>query len=83
MLRGVLRDRFERGILDGVLRDRFERGILDGELPSSTDAATLAQFLQIVNVGLSVQGATGVTRKELMTVVSQTLSTCPGQSRPK
>ncbi len=61
------------------LRKRFERGILEGELPSATDAARLAQFLQTVNVGLSVQGATGATRKELIAVVSQTLSIWPGQ----
>lgn len=62
-----------------ALRDRFESGILEGELPASTDAAALAQFLQTVNVGLSVQGATGATRQELMAVVNQTLSTWPAQ----
>ena len=66
-----------------ALRARFERGVLEGELPVSTDAATLAQFLQTVNVGLSVQGATGATRQELMAVVNQTLSTWPRQNRRK
>ena len=65
-----------------ALRDRFQRGILEGELPACTDAAALAQFLQTVNVGLSVQGATGATQQELMAVVSHTLSTWPRQKPP-
>jgi AcrR family transcriptional regulator len=65
-----------------AIRRRFERGIREGDLPRSTDAAALAQFLQTVNVGLSVQGATGATRQELMAVVNQTLRTWPGKQPP-
>ena len=65
-----------------ALRERFERGILEGELPASTDAAALAHFLQTVNVGLSVQGATGAARQELMAIASHTLDTWPKQKPP-
>lgn len=62
-----------------TLADRFRRGVSEGDLPSSTDASSLAQFLQTVNVGLSVQGATGATRRELLAVVRHTLGTWPGK----
>lgn len=62
-----------------ALRARFERGVRDGDLPAGTNAAALAQFLQTVNVGLSVQGATGASRQELMAVVHHTLGTWPGR----
>ena len=62
-----------------ALRARFERGVREGDLPAGTNAAALAHFLQTVNVGLSVQGATGASRHELMAIVNHTLGTWPGR----
>ena len=65
-----------------VLRKRFQKGIAEGDLPRNTDAAELAQFLQTVNLGLSVQGATGASRPELLAVVKHVLKTWPSQDNP-
>ena len=64
-----------------VLRKRFEKGIAEGDLPAGTDAAELAQFLQTVNVGLSVQGATGASREQLLAVVKHVLKTWPSREK--
>jgi AcrR family transcriptional regulator len=70
---------FARQRADGLaaLRGRFERGVEEGDLPEGTDAALLAQYLQTVNVGLSVQAATGANRGQLAAVVEHTLRGWP------
>ncbi len=60
-----------------ALRDRFQRGVEEGDLPEGTNAAVLAEFLQTVNVGLSVQAATGANRGQLIAIVEHTLSGWP------
>ena len=42
------------------LRARFRRAITEGDLPISADLDTLANFVQTVNFGLTVQASTGV-----------------------
>jgi AcrR family transcriptional regulator len=59
------------------LRARFKRAIDEGDLPSASDADALARFVQTVNFGLSVQAATGASRKELLRVIATALHAWP------
>jgi AcrR family transcriptional regulator len=59
------------------LRKRFQRAIVDGDLPKGTNADALAQFIQTVNFGLTVQASTGATRKQLLRIVENALLAWP------
>lgn len=59
------------------LRARLKRAIAEGDLPAGSDADALARFVQTVNFGLSVQAATGASRKELLRVVVAALQAWP------
>jgi AcrR family transcriptional regulator len=59
------------------LRARFRRAVTEGDLPSNADADTLANFVQTVNFGLTVQASTGATRKDLLCVVTAALQAWP------
>jgi AcrR family transcriptional regulator len=59
------------------LRARFQRAIVEGDLPRDTDATALAQFVQTINFGLTVQASTGATREELLRVVAIALKAWP------
>jgi AcrR family transcriptional regulator len=59
------------------LRERFKRAIAEGDLPNGTDADALARFVQTVNFGLTVQAATGASRKELLWVIAAALQAWP------
>jgi AcrR family transcriptional regulator len=59
------------------LRARFKRAIAEGDLPRGSDADALSRFIQTVNFGLSVQAATGASRKELLRVVATALQAWP------
>jgi len=61
------------------LRARFKRAIAEGDLPHGSDADALARFIQTVNFGLSVQAATGASRKELLGVVATALRGWPAE----
>jgi hypothetical protein len=41
------------------LRAHFRRAVTEGDLPLSADVETLANFVQTVNFGLTVQASTG------------------------
>lgn len=60
-----------------ALRARFRRAVAEGELPISVDVDTLANFVQTVNFGLTVQASTGATRKDLLSVVAAALQAWP------
>jgi hypothetical protein len=47
------------------------------DLPISADVDTLANFVQTVNFGLTVQASTGSTRKDLLCVVAAALRAWP------
>ena len=59
------------------LRARFKRSIAEGDLSAEADADALAHFVQTVNFGLTVQGSTGATRKELLRIVEIALKAWP------
>jgi AcrR family transcriptional regulator len=61
------------------LRARFRRAVTEGDLPIDADADTLANFVQTVNFGLTVQASTGATRKDLLFVVVAALQAWPKQ----
>ena len=60
-----------------ALRTRLKRAIADGDLPTRSDADTLARYVQTVNFGLTVQASTGAKRKELLGVVELALKAWP------
>jgi AcrR family transcriptional regulator len=59
------------------LRARFRRALTEGDLPLGADVETLANFVQTVNFGLTVQASTGATRKDLLCVVSAAFQAWP------
>lgn len=60
-----------------VLSTRFQRAIAESDLPADSDADVLAQYVQTVNFGLTVQASTGATRKELLRIVELALKAWP------
>jgi AcrR family transcriptional regulator len=60
-----------------ALRTRFKRAIAESDLPVGTDADALANYVQAVNFGLTVQASTGAKRKEMLRVVEITLKNWP------
>jgi AcrR family transcriptional regulator len=67
----------QRAAGHAMLRIRFKRAIADGDLPPTSDADTLARYVQTVNFGLTVQASTGAKRKELLGVVEIALKAWP------
>ncbi len=55
----------QRGGMREALAERFKRAQAEGDLPSNTDPAALARYLQTVFFGLAVQAAEGSSRPEL------------------
>jgi AcrR family transcriptional regulator len=67
---------------DGVaaLRQRFVRAVSDGDLPPGADPAGLADYVNAVGQGISVQAVGGASREELHRVADQALRLLPGGS---
>ena len=59
------------------LRNRFRRAKVEGDLPESVDEDALAHIVQTINFGLTLQGSTGATRKELLGIVESALRSLP------
>lgn len=62
---------------EAVIRHRFERALLEGDLPADADPSALARFVVTVNLGISVQAASGASRAELIQIVQMALRACP------
>ena len=60
-----------------AMRRRFQRAIKEGDLPARADASALARFVATVMHGMSVQAASGATRKELLRVKDMFLRAWP------
>jgi AcrR family transcriptional regulator len=60
-----------------LLRERFERAIGEGDLPASVAPADLASYAVVVNYGMAVQAASGVSRKQLQRVAELALRAWP------
>ncbi len=76
---GMLRKEFAAQRAAGLrqLRARLERAIAEGDLPEGTDPGALARYLQTVNFGLTVQAATGASRRELLQIAERALKHWP------
>lgn len=59
------------------MRERFKRARASGELPKTTDAAALARFYSAVLQGMSVQAASGASRKALQGIIAQAMRAWP------
>lgn len=60
------------------LRERFERAKAEGDLAPDSDPASLARYIATVVQGMSVQGAGGASRAELLKVAELALKAWPG-----
>lgn len=67
----------QRAKLHAELRARFKRSIKDGDLPRNAEVDALFGYVQTVDFGLSVQAATGASRRELLRVVLSALESWP------
>lgn len=64
-----------RGI--GQIRARFERARAEGDLPAHTDTEALTLYVISVMHGLSVQGASGFSREQLLRVAELAFAAWP------
>ena len=60
-----------------LIRKRLERGKKEGDLPKDADLIGLARYLSTVMQGMSVQAASGASRKELRAIVNTALRAWP------
>jgi AcrR family transcriptional regulator len=60
-----------------LIRKRLERGKKEGDLPKDADLIGLARYLTTVMQGMSVQAASGASRKELRAIVNTALRAWP------
>jgi AcrR family transcriptional regulator len=75
---GVRKDLAARRAKGEVLiRKRLERGKKEGDLPKDADLIGLARYLTTVMQGMSVQAASGASRKELRAIVNTALRAWP------
>lgn len=68
-----------RHSIEAGFRARIERGQREGDVPASTDAGALAQFLATVIQGLSIQARDGATPQQLGSIVQTALRAWPGE----
>ena len=69
--------RSRRAAGEAELRKRLERAAKEGDLPKKADAGDLSRYITTVIRGMSVQAASGATRKELHRVVDMTMRAWP------
>jgi AcrR family transcriptional regulator len=60
-----------------LLAKRFEKAKKEGDLPTDTNAETLAKFLSTLHQGMSVQVSSGASKEELMQIVEFALKNWP------
>ena len=66
-----------RAMGEAAVRKRFERAVREGDLPRSADPADLARFIATVQQGMSVQAASGASRKQLLQVADTAMRAWP------
>ena len=71
----MLKAKREEGERD--VRKRLEQAKAEGELSSDADPSALARYISTVAQGMSVQAASGATRKDLDRIVDVALSAWP------
>jgi AcrR family transcriptional regulator len=71
----MLKTKHEEGEQD--VRKRLERAKAEGEISSDADPSALARYISTVAQGMSVQAASGATRKDLDRIVDVALRAWP------
>ena len=74
-----VRDAVAKRRLEGEarLRARLREAQKKGELPATTNCAALAKYIASIAQGIAVQGAAGVSRRELKAVVEVAMQAWP------
>jgi AcrR family transcriptional regulator len=67
-----------RAMGEAAIRKRFERAAREGDLPRSADPAELARYIATVQQGMSVQAASGASRKQLLQIAQTAMRAWPG-----
>ena len=67
----------QRETIFTALHKRFKKGLKDGDLPTKTNIEALARFYATVLNGMSIQSASGISRKELQDVAKAALNALP------
>ena len=73
----VDRETKRRGEAEKWLRLRFKRAQEEGEIKDDADPAGLARFYAAVMQGMSVQAASGASRKALQSIISHAMTVWP------
>lgn len=66
-----------RASFENELTQRLERAKAEGDLPADTNCADLARLVMTITQGMSVQAASGATRKDLRKVAEMALKAWP------
>jgi AcrR family transcriptional regulator len=67
----------KRSFSESLLRDRLLRARIEGELPPEADPEALSGFYSAVLHGMSVEAASGATRKRLQSVIDLAMKAWP------
>ena len=67
----------QRAESEAWLSNRFKRAKAAGDLPADTDAPALARFYSAVLQGMSVQAASGASKKALKGIITQAMRAWP------
>ena len=63
------------------IRERIQRGIDEGDVPASTDALALAEFVTTVFAGMAMHARDGASRKSLLATVDNAMRAFPEVAR--
>ena len=66
-----------RAKTQAAMAERFERAKAEGDLPEDCDPKALACYIATLVLGISLQAASGVSRRELLQLVEDTLAAWP------
>lgn len=66
-----------RAKTQAAMAERFERAKAEGDLPQDCDPKALACYIATLVLGISLQAASGVSRKALLQIVEDTLTAWP------
>jgi AcrR family transcriptional regulator len=71
----------KRSFSEGLLRDRLLRARAEGELPPESDPEALSRFYSAVLHGMSVEAASGASRKRMQSVIDLAMKAWPPSQR--
>jgi len=71
----------KRSAARDLIRDRIAQGIAEGDVPASTDASGLTDFIMTVFAGMAMQARDGAGRKVLLGAVDNAMRAFPEVAR--